>query len=83
MNIFIFQCKTPYYYPDPGYEYPPEPEICYRNYKRYDNDDNGDEDDDDDFDEDEIKRDSNNSSNSHKIINSSNIGENNAKNGKQ
>lgn len=38
------------YFRDPGYEYPPEPEICFTKYKRNGNDDvdNGDDDDDDD-----------------------------------
>lgn len=50
------------FFPDPGYEYPPDPEICFSKYKRDDNDDddveNGD-DDDDDFDD--IKSDNKNS----------------------
>lgn len=48
------------YWLDPGYEYPPDPEINFSKYKRNGNDDddveNGD-DDDDDFDD--IKSDSN------------------------
>lgn len=48
------------YFRDPGYEYPPEPEIRFTNNKRNGNDDtdNGD-DDDDDFDD--IKSDNKNS----------------------
>lgn len=41
------------YFRDPGYEYPPEPEICFSKYKRRGDDDveNSDDDDDDDFDD--------------------------------
>lgn len=41
------------YFRDPGYEYPPEPEMCLTKYKRNGNDDNGDDDDDDDGDDDD------------------------------
>lgn len=47
----MFQCKhkNVYYFRDPGYEYPPEPEICFKN----DNDDGNDNDDADDDDDDD------------------------------
>ncbi|XP_031636738.1 stAR-related lipid transfer protein 7, mitochondrial-like isoform X1 [Contarinia nasturtii] len=38
------------YFRDPGYEYPPEPEICFSKYRR-DNGNDDDVDDDDDFDD--------------------------------
>lgn len=48
----LFQCKNVdiFYFRDPGYEYPPEPELFFEKYKRNENDDdveNGDDDDDD------------------------------------
>lgn len=56
-----FQCKTVDYFRDPGYEYPPEPEICFSKYKRGGNGDDAENgDDDDDFDD--IKSDNKNSS---------------------
>lgn len=61
--LFFIQSKTEDYLPDPGYEYPPEPEILFSKYKRNGDDDveNGDDDDDDDFDD--IKSDNKNNKN--------------------
>lgn len=63
-QFYFVQCHNVYDLQDPGYEYPPEPEICFSKYKRNGNgnDDveNG-EDDDDDFDD--ISSDSKSSNN--------------------
>lgn len=52
-----------FYFRDPGYEYPPEPEVNFTKYKRNGNDDveNGDDDDDDDDNFNDSKSDSKNS----------------------
>lgn len=77
--IVTFQRNNYYYYRDPGYEYPPEPEINPRNYRQK-SDNEPDEDDDDELDDtpcyDNVsnnspKNDSNNSNN-----NSSNMSNN-------
>lgn len=54
-----------YFFRDPGYEYPPDPEICFSKYKRDGNDDDVENEDDDDDDDDfeEIKSDSKNCNN--------------------
>lgn len=46
---------------DPGYEYPPDPEICFSKYKRDDNADDIENEDDEDDDFDDIKIDNTNS----------------------
>lgn len=59
-----------FYFRDPGYEYPPEPEICFTKYKRNGNDDveNGDDDDDDDeFGESKSDNDNNDKNNNNKM----------------
>lgn len=56
--LLQIQCECVDYFRDPGFEYPPDPEICFSNGKR--DDDNNDEEDDDDFDE--IKSDNKKSS---------------------
>lgn len=58
-NILFYcssnQCKSvDYFFRDPGYEYPPDPEICFSKYKRDGNDDDVDNEDDDDDDDDDF-----------------------------
>lgn len=55
------QCKTVEYFPDPGYEYPPEPEFCFSKYKKDGNDDDDVDNGDDDDDFDDINSDNKNS----------------------
>lgn len=50
-----------FYLQDPGYEYPPDPEICFSKYKRNGDDDDVENGDDDDDDFDDIKSDNKNS----------------------
>lgn len=55
----IFQTKKSYVIQDPGYEYPPEPELRFHYYK-FGKDVDDDEDDDDDDDNDETLDNNNN-----------------------
>lgn len=79
--MFSFQVKKCDIIQDPGYEYPPEPELQFRYYKFDENVD--DDDDDGDDDDDDRTRDSHNSQKSNSISSNNNNTSNNGRNTNQ